>query len=65
MSSNKGTIQQVIGPVVDVQFEQTLPAILTALETKNNEGQRLVLEVQQATKWRECPSRHEYLLSRL
>ena len=47
MSSNKGTIQQVIGPVVDVQFEQTLPAILAALETKNNEGKRLVLEVQQ------------------
>jgi F-type H+-transporting ATPase subunit beta len=36
----------VIGAVVDVQFEGTLPAILNALETENN-GKRLVLEVAQ------------------
>ncbi len=41
-----GTISQVIGAVVDVQFEGELPAILTALETDNN-GNRLVLEVAQ------------------
>ena len=40
----KGKITQVIGPVVDVQFEGHLPEILNALETKNND-QRLVLEV--------------------
>ncbi|HTQ83511.1 MAG TPA: hypothetical protein VMI47_09620, partial [Pseudolabrys sp.] len=37
-----GKITQVIGAVVDVQFEGHLPAILNALETKNG-GNRLVL----------------------
>src|SRR5262250_3735402 len=41
-----GKITQVIGAVVDVQFEDHLPAILNALETKNG-GHRLVLEVAQ------------------
>ena len=41
-----GKITQVIGAVVDVQFEDHLPAILNALETDNN-GNRLVLEVAQ------------------
>ncbi|MFZ9684388.1 MAG: F0F1 ATP synthase subunit beta [Gemmobacter sp.] len=41
-----GKITQVIGAVVDVQFEGALPAILNALETENN-GKRLVLEVAQ------------------
>jgi len=41
-----GKITQVIGAVVDVQFEAHLPAILNALET-NNGGKRLVLEVAQ------------------
>src|SRR3989440_7655150 len=41
-----GRITQVIGAVVDVQFEGHLPAILNALETKN-QGHRLVLEVAQ------------------
>src|SRR5271167_2907540 len=41
-----GRIAQVIGAVVDVQFEGELPAILNALETKNH-GNRLVLEVAQ------------------
>ena len=44
---NVGKITQVMGPVVDVQFEGgTLPPILNALETQN-EGKRLVLEVGQ------------------
>src|SRR5262245_39431721 len=42
----KGKIVQVIGPVVDVEFEGELPAILTALETKAVDGHRVVLEVQ-------------------
>src|SRR5215472_467667 len=47
MASNQtGRITQVIGAVVDVQFEGELPEILNALETKN-QGQRLVLEVAQ------------------
>src|ERR1700740_145805 len=41
-----GKITQVIGAVVDVQFESHLPAILNALETQNG-GNRLVLEVAQ------------------
>jgi len=42
----KGRIAQVIGAVVDVQFDGDLPAILDALEVDNN-GNRLVLEVAQ------------------
>ena len=41
-----GRINQVIGAVVDVQFDEELPPILNALECKN-QGQRLVLEVAQ------------------
>jgi F-type H+-transporting ATPase subunit beta len=41
-----GRISQVIGAVVDVQFEGELPAILNALET-SNQGNRLILEVAQ------------------
>ena len=42
----QGKVTQIIGAVVDVQFEGSLPAILNALETTNN-GKRLVLEVAQ------------------
>src|SRR5690606_3095250 len=41
-----GRVAQVIGAVVDVQFDGPLPAILNALETQNGET-RLVLEVAQ------------------
>jgi len=41
-----GRITQVIGAVVDVQFDGHLPEILNALET-TNQGNRLVLEVAQ------------------
>ena len=44
--TTNGTIAQVIGAVVDVQFEGELPPILSALETKND-GKTLVLEVAQ------------------
>lgn len=44
--SKQGRISQVIGAVVDVEFDDHLPAILNALETDNN-GNRLVLEVAQ------------------
>ncbi|MBW4710600.1 F0F1 ATP synthase subunit beta [Roseobacter sp. YSTF-M11] len=46
MANAVGNITQVIGAVVDVQFEDHLPEILNALETDNN-GNRLVLEVAQ------------------
>ena len=41
-----GRVAQVIGAVVDVEFDGNLPEILNALETENN-GNRLVLEVAQ------------------
>src|SRR5689334_8938149 len=41
-----GKITQVLGAVVDVQFDGELPAILNALHTEN-EGKTLVLEVAQ------------------
>lgn len=41
-----GRVVQVLGAVVDVQFEDQLPEILNALETDNG-GNRLVLEVAQ------------------
>src|SRR6266436_6466157 len=46
MANSIGHVTQVIGAVVDVQFEGELPPILNALETKN-QGNRLVLEVAQ------------------
>jgi len=45
-AAKAGRVSQVIGAVVDVQFNEHLPAILNALETNNN-GARLVLEVAQ------------------
>ena len=49
---SKGRIAQVIGAVVDVEFDGHLPAILNALETVNRDQKtgepfRLVLEVSQ------------------
>ena len=41
-----GKIIQIIGAVIDVQFEDDLPEILTALEVDNS-GNKLVLEVAQ------------------
>ena len=46
MARAKGKITQVMGAVVDVQFDSHLPEILNALETEN-EGHRLILEVAQ------------------
>ena len=46
MANKIGKITQIIGAVVDVQFEGQLPEILTALECDNS-GNRLVLEVAQ------------------
>ena len=44
--SKKGKITQIIGAVVDVNFESDLPEIYTALEV-NNSGNKLILEVAQ------------------
>ncbi len=45
-TAENGKVAQVIGAVVDVQFDGALPEILNALETDNG-GNRLVLEVAQ------------------
>ena len=45
-TTTSGKISQVIGAVVDVQFDAHLPPILNALEA-DNQGNRLVLEVAQ------------------
>ncbi|MGZ5922522.1 MAG: F0F1 ATP synthase subunit beta [Rhizomicrobium sp.] len=52
MSQSKGRLIQVIGAVVDVEFDGALPAILNALETTNVDARtgkefRLVFEVAQ------------------
>ena len=44
--NKKGKITQIIGAVVDVNFEDNLPEIFTALEA-NNSGNKLILEVAQ------------------
>jgi F-type H+-transporting ATPase subunit beta len=46
MGQNKGKITQIISAVVDVKFDNELPAILNALECDNN-GKKLILEVAQ------------------
>jgi F-type H+-transporting ATPase subunit beta len=48
--ANIGKIKQIIGPVVDVSFEaegSVLPQIMNALEITKENGQKIILEVQQ------------------
>jgi F-type H+-transporting ATPase subunit beta len=48
--ANVGKIKQIIGPVVDVSFSgegSKLPEILNSLEVTRENGQKVVLEVQQ------------------
>ena len=50
MSNNTGRVSQIIGPVVDVTFEnnnQGLPNIYDSLEITRENGQKLILECQQ------------------
>jgi F-type H+/Na+-transporting ATPase subunit beta len=49
-NQSKGKISQIIGAVVDVQFNEgvTLPNIYDALEIIKDNGERLVLECEQA-----------------
>ena len=45
---NKGTVAQVIGPVVDVDFNKgEIPPVLNALYIEQEENNRLYLEVAQ------------------
>jgi len=45
--SSKGKISQIIGPVVDVSFEEALPKIFNSLTLTRPDGNIVVLEVQQ------------------
>ncbi len=45
-TNSKGKITQVMGAVIDVQFDGELPSIMNALHVDNN-GKQLVLEVAQ------------------
>src|SRR4026209_373565 len=45
--ANVGKVKQIIGAVVDVQFDGKLPEIYNSLELKRQNGDTLVLEVQQ------------------
>ena len=49
MSMSTGKISQIIGPVIDVKFENVdnLPQIYDALEIRRENGSTIVLEVQQ------------------
>ena len=50
MSNNTGKVSQIIGPVVDVVFdnnENELPNIYDSLEITRDNGSKLVLECQQ------------------
>ena len=49
MTAVRGTISQIIGPVVDVHFDdvKNLPSIHEALEIQRQDGRKLVVEVQQ------------------
>ena len=47
--TNIGKVTQVIGPVVDVSFENSefIPSILDAMEVVKPNGQKVILECQQ------------------
>lgn len=45
--SKSGKIKQIIGAVIDVQFDGQLPEIYNSLEIKRQNGEVLVLEAQQ------------------
>ena len=43
---NKGKVVQVIGPVVDIRFEEgQLPKLLNAIEIEKGDGKNLIVEV--------------------
>ena len=46
-TANTGIVTQIIGPVVDIKFEKSLPAIYTALTIQREGQETLYLEVEQ------------------
>ena len=53
MSKNLGKIKQIIGPVVDVEFEGSLPPILNALHI-NEKNTRIVFRSSPAFRRKHC-----------
>ena len=51
MSQLKGKISQIIGPVVDLSFEnaEKLPKLLDAIEVQKEDGSKVVLESAKST----------------
>jgi F-type H+-transporting ATPase subunit beta len=49
IKKSTGKIKQIIGAVVDVVFDDKLPEIFNALEVVKQNGEKLILEVQQHT----------------
>ena len=48
LAEHEGIITQIIGPVIDVEFKNgNLPKIYDALEIHNNDGVKIIAEVQQ------------------
>ncbi len=47
MTTTTGTITQIIGPIVDIEFAENIPAIYNALTMKRESGQTLYFEVEQ------------------
>ena len=45
--ANTGKITQIIGPIIDVDFQDTIPNINNALKVINSRGEEIVLEVAQ------------------
>ena len=43
---SKGIVTQIIGPIVDVRFDENIPAIKNALHVQNK-GETITLEVAQ------------------
>jgi F-type H+-transporting ATPase subunit beta len=44
---NKGKITQIIGVVVDIEFDKKLPSLFNALSVEIADGKKIILEVQQ------------------
>ncbi len=44
---NHGRVTQIIGPVIDVKFDNQLPAIYNALHLETDDGETMTLEVEQ------------------
>ena len=47
ITTNTGKITQIVGPVVDIEFLEKLPAIYTALILDHTTGEKIYFEVEQ------------------